>query len=43
MTTLSPELIALHQPHPERASEALLGSNDGLTVFQSVLQAVVQA
>jgi phosphoribosylformylglycinamidine synthase len=30
-------------PHPERASEALLGSSDGLTVFQSVLQAVVRA
>ena len=30
-------------PHPERASEPLLGSSDGLTVFQSVLEAVVKA
>jgi phosphoribosylformylglycinamidine synthase len=30
-------------PHPERASEPLLGSSDGLVVFQSVLQAVVKA
>jgi phosphoribosylformylglycinamidine synthase len=30
-------------PHPERASDPLLGSSDGLTVFQSVLQAVVKA
>jgi phosphoribosylformylglycinamidine synthase len=30
-------------PHPERASEALLGSSDGLTVFQSALQAVAKA
>jgi len=30
-------------PHPERASEALLGSSDGLTVFRSVLHAVVEA
>jgi phosphoribosylformylglycinamidine synthase len=27
-------------PHPERASEQLLGSSDGLTIFQSVLQSV---
>jgi phosphoribosylformylglycinamidine synthase subunit PurQ / glutaminase len=26
-------------PHPERASEALLGSTDGLIVFESMLQA----
>src|SRR5580704_63958 len=30
-------------PHPERASDALMGSADGLAVFQSVLQAVVKA
>jgi phosphoribosylformylglycinamidine synthase len=30
-------------PHPERASEALMGSSDGLTVFQSMLRAVVPA
>ena len=30
-------------PHPERATEPLMGSSDGLTVFQSVLQAVVKA
>jgi phosphoribosylformylglycinamidine synthase subunit PurQ / glutaminase len=30
-------------PHPERACEPLLGSSDGLTVFQSVLHAVVKA
>ena len=24
-------------PHPERASEAILGSADGLFVFQSIL------
>jgi phosphoribosylformylglycinamidine synthase subunit PurQ / glutaminase len=29
-------------PHPERACEPLLGSSDGLTVFQSVLHAVVK-
>ena len=27
-------------PHPERASEALMGSAEGLAVFQSMLQAV---
>lgn len=27
-------------PHPERASEALLGSSDGLAIFQSVLEHV---
>src|ERR1051325_484622 len=30
-------------PHPERASDPLMGSSDGLTIFQSVLQAVVKA
>jgi phosphoribosylformylglycinamidine synthase subunit PurQ / glutaminase len=30
-------------PHPERASEPLLGSNDGLVIFQSLLQAAVRA
>jgi phosphoribosylformylglycinamidine synthase subunit PurQ / glutaminase len=26
-------------PHPERASEALVGSADGLTIFESMRQA----
>jgi phosphoribosylformylglycinamidine synthase len=30
-------------PHPERASEPLMGSSDGLTVFQSMLGAAVRA
>ena len=30
-------------PHPERASEPLLGSSDGLVVFRSMLQAAVRA
>jgi phosphoribosylformylglycinamidine synthase subunit PurQ / glutaminase len=30
-------------PHPERASDPLMGSSDGLVVFQSVLRAVVPA
>ena len=30
-------------PHPERASEALLGSADGLAIFESMLQATLQA
>jgi phosphoribosylformylglycinamidine synthase len=30
-------------PHPERASEALMGSSDGLAVFQSLLQTVAPA
>ena len=30
-------------PHPERASDPLMGSTDGLAIFQSVLHAVVQA
>jgi len=28
-------------PHPERASEALLGSSDGIKVFQSLVEAAV--
>ena len=27
-------------PHPERASELMLGSNDGLGIFESILSAV---
>jgi phosphoribosylformylglycinamidine synthase len=30
-------------PHPERATEPLMGSSDGLAVFQSMLQAAVRA
>lgn len=30
-------------PHPERASEALLGSSDGLALFQSLLEAITTA
>jgi phosphoribosylformylglycinamidine synthase I len=30
-------------PHPERAADPILGSTDGLTLFQSVLQAAVLA
>jgi phosphoribosylformylglycinamidine synthase I len=30
-------------PHPERATEPLMGSTDGLTVFQSMLGAAVRA
>jgi phosphoribosylformylglycinamidine synthase len=30
-------------PHPERATEPLMGSSDGLAVFQSMLQAAVLA
>jgi len=30
-------------PHPERASDPLMGSSDGLVVFQSLLRAVVHA
>jgi phosphoribosylformylglycinamidine synthase len=30
-------------PHPERASEALMGSSDGLVVFQSLLSVAVRA
>jgi phosphoribosylformylglycinamidine synthase subunit PurQ / glutaminase len=29
-------------PHPERATEPLMGSSDGLAVFKSILQAVPQ-
>jgi phosphoribosylformylglycinamidine synthase len=29
-------------PHPERATEPLMGSSDGLTVFQSMLRAAVR-
>jgi phosphoribosylformylglycinamidine synthase len=30
-------------PHPERASDPLMGSSDGLVVFQSLLRAAVPA
>ncbi len=30
-------------PHPERATEPLMGSTDGLTIFESVLRAAVRA
>jgi phosphoribosylformylglycinamidine synthase subunit PurQ / glutaminase len=30
-------------PHPERATEALMGSSDGLTVFESMLRTAVKA
>jgi phosphoribosylformylglycinamidine synthase subunit PurQ / glutaminase len=30
-------------PHPERATEALMGSSDGLVVFQSMVTAPVPA
>ena len=30
-------------PHPERATEPLMGSSDGLVVFQSMLQVAVRA
>ena len=30
-------------PHPERASEAALGSEDGRLIFESILQSVVAA
>jgi len=30
-------------PHPERASEAILGSTDGLRMFQSIVEGVVKA
>jgi phosphoribosylformylglycinamidine synthase len=30
-------------PHPERATEPLMGSSDGLAVFQSMLRAAVRA
>jgi phosphoribosylformylglycinamidine (FGAM) synthase-like amidotransferase family enzyme len=28
-------------PHPERATEPLMGSSDGLTIFQSMVTAAV--
>jgi phosphoribosylformylglycinamidine synthase len=28
-------------PHPERAADPLMGSTDGLTVFQSMVSAMV--
>ncbi len=30
-------------PHPERATEPLMGSSDGLTIFESVLRTAVRA
>jgi len=30
-------------PHPERATEPLMGSSDGLVIFQSMISAVAQA
>jgi phosphoribosylformylglycinamidine synthase len=30
-------------PHPERASEAILGNTDGLILFQSLYSSVLQA
>ena len=30
-------------PHPERASEAILGSTDGIKIFESVVQSVLKA
>lgn len=30
-------------PHPERASEAILGNTDGLILFQSIYEAVLQS
>ncbi len=30
-------------PHPERATEPLMGSSDGLAIFQSMLQSMVRA
>jgi phosphoribosylformylglycinamidine synthase len=29
-------------PHPERATEPLMGSSDGLVVFQSMLQTTLR-
>ena len=41
---LSPERNVMGMmPHPERATEPLMGSSDGLTVFQSMLRAAVRA
>jgi len=33
--------VAGLMPHPERAVESALGSNDGLVVFQSMVEALV--
>ncbi len=30
-------------PHPERASEAILGSDDGMLVFRSLVESVAIA
>jgi phosphoribosylformylglycinamidine synthase len=30
-------------PHPERASEAILGSEDGRVIFESILRSAVTA
>jgi len=30
-------------PHPERATEPLMGSTDGLIVFQSMVQSMLPA
>jgi phosphoribosylformylglycinamidine (FGAM) synthase-like amidotransferase family enzyme len=30
-------------PHPERASEPLLGSSDGLMIFESMVNALVHS
>ena len=30
-------------PHPERATEPLMGSSDGLVIFRSMLEAAVRA
>jgi phosphoribosylformylglycinamidine synthase len=30
-------------PHPERASEALLGSDEGLIIFESMVNALVHS
>jgi phosphoribosylformylglycinamidine (FGAM) synthase-like amidotransferase family enzyme len=35
--------VAGLMPHPERASEALLGSDDGLPILQSLVQAAARA
>jgi phosphoribosylformylglycinamidine synthase len=29
-------------PHPERAAEPLLGSDDGMRIFRSVVEAVAE-
>jgi phosphoribosylformylglycinamidine synthase I len=41
---LSPERNVMGMmPHPERASDTLMGSTDGLTILHSMIQAVVRA